>query len=92
MGLLAARHPANWEESRTSARRGNEIRERESSACARLVGPGLVARAGGLLDPAKLPVVGVEQARKLVHIAVNNGHPSQTSVNELQGPFPDEMQ
>ena len=27
----------------------------------------------GLLDPAKLPVVGVEQARKLVHIAGKDG-------------------
>jgi hypothetical protein len=32
VGLPAAWDPADWEESRTSARRGNEIRERESCA------------------------------------------------------------
>src|SRR5499425_402888 len=32
MGLSAATDPANWEESRSSARRGNEIREWESRA------------------------------------------------------------
>ena len=54
MGLPAARDPANWEESRTSARRGNEIREWESGARARLVGPGVAACAGGAAGPGEI--------------------------------------
>ena len=54
MGLPAAGDPADWEESRTSARRGNEIRERESRARARLVGPGFAARAGGAARSRKI--------------------------------------
>src|SRR5262249_48578825 len=53
MGLPAARHPSHWEEGRTSARRGNEIREWESCARARLVGPGLAARASRTAGPDK---------------------------------------
>jgi len=34
----------------------------------------------GLLDPAKFPVVGVEQARKLLRVAGKNGDQTQTSV------------
>src|SRR6516225_2632589 len=51
MGLPAARDPADWEESRTSARRGNEIRERESCTRTCLVGPGLAARASRTPGP-----------------------------------------
>jgi carboxymethylenebutenolidase len=36
----------------------------------------------GLLDPKKLPVVGVEQARRLLRVAGKNGDQSQFSVNE----------
>jgi carboxymethylenebutenolidase len=37
----------------------------------------------GLLDPAKLPVVGVEQARKLLRIAGKHGNQTQISVNGM---------
>ena len=36
----------------------------------------------GLLDPKKLPVVGVEQARRLLRVAGKNGDQTQFSVNE----------
>jgi len=36
----------------------------------------------GLLDPEKLPVVGVEQARRLLRVAGKNGDQTQFSVNE----------
>jgi len=37
----------------------------------------------GLLDPAKLPVAGVEQARKLLRVAQEEGVQLRTSMNGL---------
>jgi len=42
----------------------------------------------GLLDPGKLPVVGVEQARRLLRVA---GDQMQVAMNERHGPHPHEM-
>jgi hypothetical protein len=82
MGLAAARDPPNWQESRTSARPSHEIRKRESGHEHVWWDQASLLVQVGLLDPQKLPVVGVEQARRLLRAAGENRDEAQISVNE----------
>src|SRR6266404_7325113 len=85
MGLLAAGNPSHGQASGTSERGGDEIRERENRARARLVGPGLAARASGTAGSGEPAGRGRRAGQKAVARRTGTRRPARRQTKPCYG-------
>ena len=69
-GLDATGHPADWPAGGSRPRRDRPIPGWQIGPRAYLLGPSLSVAQLGLLDPQKLPIAGVESAKKVLDPAL----------------------